>query len=128
MCGIILILAPTIVFGGLTILGVISGGAFGAPGPKNLSPSQAAYYRAGHAHAGVLSLLALLLQIAVDNAAIPASLVWPVRVGALAAPILVSAGFFGIAHVRALRVLLYLGAALVVATTLTAGIGLIRAH
>jgi hypothetical protein len=55
----------------LTILGVVSNGAFGMPAPKNLSPYQIAFYRAGHAHAGVLTLLALFLQIALDVAAIP---------------------------------------------------------
>ena len=127
MCGISLILVPTIVYGGLTVLGVISGGASGTPGPKNLSPSQVAFYRAGHAHAGVLTLLALFLQIGTDYAAIPRSLVWPVRVGAVAAALLVSGGFFAVAHARALRGLLYLGAVLVAATTLIVGIGLIRA-
>jgi hypothetical protein len=128
MCGISLILVPTIVYGGLTILGVISDGAFGAPGPKNLSPSQIAFYRAGHAHAGVLTLLALFLEVMVDDAAIPMALVWPVRVGAVAAALLVSGGFFAAAHVRALRGVLYTGAVLVVATTLTVGVGLIRAR
>lgn len=85
MCGISLILVPTIVYGGLTVLHVVSNGAFGTPGPKNLSPSQIALYRAGHAHAGVLTLLALFVQIAMDYAAIPQVLVWPVRIGALAA-------------------------------------------
>jgi len=127
MCGISLVLIPTIVYGGLTILGVISNGAFGAPGPKNLTPSQVAFYRAGHAHAGVLTLLALFLQLAVDYAALPAALVWPVRVAAVAAPVLVSGGFFGIAHTRAMRAVLYLGVLLVAATTLTVGIGLILA-
>ena len=128
MCGISLILVPTIVYGGLTILGVISNGAFGTPGPKNLSPSQVTFYRAGHAHAGVLTLLALFLEVAVDYASLPASLVWPVRVAAVAAALLVSGGFFAAAHVRALRVLLYAGALLVAATTLTVGVGLIRAR
>jgi uncharacterized membrane protein len=59
MCGISVILVPTIVYGGLTILGVLSNGASGMPAPKNLSPSQIAFYRAGHAHAGVLTLRAL---------------------------------------------------------------------
>jgi hypothetical protein len=127
MCGISLILVPTIVYGGLTILGVITDGRFGAPAPKNLSPSQVAFYRAGHAHAGVLTLLALFLQIGVDYAALPHSLVWPVRIAALAAALFVSGGFFAAAHVRALRSLLYLGALLVAAATLTVGIGLIRA-
>ena len=61
---------PYIVYGGLTILGVISNGPFGTPGPKNLTSSQIAY-RAGHAHAGVLTLLALFLQIALDYVALP---------------------------------------------------------
>lgn len=127
MCGISLILVPTIVYGGLTVLHVVSNGAFGTPGPKNLSPSQVAFYRAGHAHAGVLTLLALFVQIAVDYAAIPQWLVWPVRIGAVAAALLVSGGFFAVAHARALRGLLYLGAFFVAATTLIVGIGLIRA-
>jgi hypothetical protein len=128
MCGISLILIPTIVYGGLTILGVVSNGAFGMPAPKNLSPSQIAFYRAGHAHAGVLTLLALFLQIALDVAAISPALVWPARVAAVAAALLVSGGFFAVAHVRALRGLLYAGAVLVATTTLTVGIGLIRAR
>ena len=128
MCGISLILVPTIVYGGLTILGVVSNGAFGMPGPKSLTPSQIAFYRAGHAHAGVLTLLALFLQIGLDYAAIPHMLVWPARVGTVAAALLVSGGFFAAAHVRALRGLLYAGAVLVVATTLTVGIGLIAAR
>jgi hypothetical protein len=82
-------------------------------------------HRAGHAHAGVLTLLAVLLQIGVDYATIPGPLVWPVRIGALLAALFVSGGFFGIAHVRALRGFFYTCAILVVATTLTVGIGLI---
>src|SRR5205807_4260937 len=81
-----------------------------------------------HAHAGVLTLLAMLLQIAVDYAAIPSFLVWPVRVGAIAASILVSGGFFAVAHRRSLRIILYTGAVLVAATTLTVGVGLIRSR
>ena len=52
---------------------------------------------------------------------------WMIQAGwkvVLAAP-LVSGGFFGIAHTRALRALLYTGALLLVASTLTVGIGLI---
>jgi hypothetical protein len=128
MCGISLILVPTIVYGGLTVLGVVSNGAFGTPGPKNLSSSQMAFYRAGHAHAGVLTLLALFLQIGVDYAAIPQPLVWPVRIGAVGAALLVSGGFFAVAHVRALRGLLYFGAVLVALTTLIVGAGLIRSR
>jgi hypothetical protein len=126
MCGIALILVPTIVYGGLTVLYIISNGAFGTAGRRNLSPSQMSFYRAGHAHAGVLTLLALLVQILVDHAALPEALVWPVRIGVVAAALCVSGGFFAVAHTRALRGLLYLGAFLVAATTLTVGIGLVR--
>jgi hypothetical protein len=66
--------------------------------------------------------------IAVDYAAIPSSLVWPVRVGAIGASILVSGGFFAVAHRRSLRIILYSGAVLVAATTLTVGVGLIRSR
>jgi hypothetical protein len=128
MVGLSLILIPTIVYGGLIVLGVVTNRLMGSPGPTNLSPMQIAYYRAGHAHAGVLTLLAMLLQIAVDYAAIPSFLVWPVRVGGIAASILVSGGFFAVAHRRSLRIILYTGAVLVAATTLTVGVGLIRSR
>src|SRR5215469_12852437 len=113
MCGLSLILIPTIVYGGLTILNVITAGQFGTTGPENLSASQIAFWRAGHAHAGVLTLLAVFIQIAVDYAALPPTLVWPVRIGAIAASILVAGGFFATAHVRSARFILYTGAALV---------------
>lgn len=101
---------------------------FGAPGPTDLTATQIAYYRAGHAHAGVLTLLAVLLQITLDYAQLASTLIWWLRVGAIAGSILVSGGFFAIAHARALRFLLYTGALVVAATTLTAGIGLIRSR
>ncbi len=127
MCGISLILIPTIVYGGLTVLYIISNGALGPGGPQHLSGTQISYYRAGHAHAGVLTLLALFLQIAIDHAVLPLSLVWSARIGAIAGALLVSGGFFAVAHVRALRGLLYLGAVVVAVTTLVVGIGLVRA-
>jgi hypothetical protein len=127
MCGLALILVPTIVYGGVTLLGVLSGGAFSAPAPRTLSPLQVSLYRAGHAHAGVLTLLGVALQILIDDALLPSPLAWPTRLGALAAPLIVAGGFLGVAHVSSLRVLLYLGAAMVVAVTLTLGIGLVRA-
>jgi hypothetical protein len=127
-CGIALILVPTIVYGGLTLLGVLSHGAYGMPAPQNLTPVQMSLYRAGHAHAGVLLLLCLVLQLLLDHVSLPASWLWVTRLAALAAPLLVSAGFFGLAHLPALRALLYLGAASVVLATLTTGVGLLRAR
>ena len=127
MVGISLIVVPTIIYGGLTLLGVVSGGAFGAPAPQDLTAVQQSFYRAGHAHAGVLLLLSLVLQLMVDHAAL-GRLAWPVRIAAAAAPVLVSAGFFGVAHLPALRGVLYFGALLVAAVTVTIGVGLLRAR
>jgi hypothetical protein len=127
MIGVSLITVPTIIYGGLTLLGVLSGGAFGTPAPQTLNERQQAFYRAGHAHAGVLLILSLIIQMLVDDAQL-GSLAWPIRVAAPAAAILVAAGFFAVAHAPALRVVLYTGAALVAATTLVVGIGLLRAH
>jgi hypothetical protein len=128
MCGVSLILVPTVIYGGLTVLGVVSGGRYGAPAPPDLSALQVTLYRAGHAHAGVLMILALFLQVALDHVALPASAIWPLRVAAIAAALLVSGGFFALAHLPSLRVMLYLGALLLAATTVTVGIGLIRAR
>ncbi|HET6921547.1 MAG TPA: hypothetical protein VFI16_00235 [Anaeromyxobacteraceae bacterium] len=71
-------------------------------------------------------ILSLLLQLALDHAALPASLAWSVRVAAPLAAVLVSGGFFGLAHLPALCALLYAGAALLAFATLTSGIGLLR--
>jgi hypothetical protein len=127
MCGLSLLLVPTIIYGGLTVLGVVSGGQYGAPAPLDLSPLQITLYRAMHAHAGVLTLLGLFVQIALDHVALPGAAIWPLRLLAIVAPLLVAAGFVGLAHFPPLRVLLYLGAVLLITTTLLVGIGLVRA-
>lgn len=126
MCGLSLVLVPTIVFGGTVLLNVVSRGAYGAPGAPTLTPEQTAYYRAGHAHAGVLLILNLFLQLALDGVA--GGFVWPTRIAAFAATLLVSGGFFGLAHLPALRLLLYGGAACVVWATLATGIALLRSR
>jgi hypothetical protein len=128
MWGITLVTVPTIAFGGLTVLGVISGGLFGLPGPPSLTQLQVTLYRAGHAHAGVLVILSLLLQLGLDHVHLPRAWVWPLRIAAAAAPLLVSGGFFAAAHVPGLVVILYLGAGVLALATLAVGIGLIRAR
>jgi hypothetical protein len=126
MIAVTLVTVPTIVYGGLTILSVVTGGAAGAPAPPNLNPVQVSLYRAGHAHAGVLVILSLLLQVFLDATSLPPALSWSVRVCAPAAAVLVSGGFFGLAYLPALRFLLYAGAALVTFSTVTTAVGLFR--
>lgn len=125
MIGVTLVTVPTIVLGGLTVLGVVSGGLAGLPGPE-LTALQATLYRAGHAHAGVLVILSIVLQLLLDHVRLAQGMVWGARVAAPLAAILVSGGFFALAHSPPLRVLLYTGAALVAYATLTTGVGLLR--
>jgi hypothetical protein len=124
--GISLLFVPTVVYGGLTVLGVLSGGDYGAPAPQELTPLQTALYRAGHAHAGVLLVLSLVLQIALDDARLGSGARWTARITAPLAAMLVSGGFFGLAHVPVLRWLLYLGALCVVVASVITGVGLVR--
>ena len=129
MAGITLLTVPTIVWGGLTVLAVLTQGAHGLPlAPLELTATQQALYRAGHAHAGVLVLLSLVLQVLLDATTLSSTARWIARITAPAAAVLMSAGFFGIAHVPALAVLLWAGAASLVTTVVLTGVGLLRAQ
>jgi hypothetical protein len=125
MAGATLVTVPTIVYGGLVVLGVVTGGGAGFQPGVSLTPLQVTLYRAGHAHAGVLVILSLVVQVLLDQAALPPALAWAARVAAPLAAIFVSGGFFGLAHAPGLRALLYIGATLVVLVPLTTGIGLL---
>jgi hypothetical protein len=56
--GITLLLIPTIMYGGWTLLGILTHGE-AAPGNFKLNDTQWALWRAGHAHAGVWTMLSL---------------------------------------------------------------------
>lgn len=125
MTGVTLVTVPTIVYGGLVVLGVVTGGSAGMNPSISLTPLQVSLYRAGHAHAGVLVILSLVVQVLVDQAHLGAGLGWTVRVAAPLAAILVSGGFFLLAHLPRLRPVLYTGAVLVAFATLATGVGLL---
>lgn len=125
MIGVTLLAVPTIVYGGLAVLGVLSGGAYGVPGPGQLSPLQQSLYRAMHAHAGVLLILSLVLQVALDHVSFDSGMTWVLRILAPAAAVLVSGGFVLLAHAPALRWVLYAGATSVAVATFGTGIGLL---
>src|SRR5919107_1519860 len=88
-------------------------------------------FRAGHAHAGVLVLLALVGILYVDQTALSSGARTLVRTGFALAPILISAGFFlSVIPPRAERpsrmiTLVYLGALLLAAATVTLGVSLL---
>jgi len=68
MSGITILIVPTIMYGGWTLLGILThGGAGSTASALRLNETQWALWRAGHAHAGVWTLLSLLLQILLDS-------------------------------------------------------------
>jgi hypothetical protein len=127
ICGILLILLPTIEFGGTFLLRILSGNE------QRFSDFQRAMFRAGHAHAGVLVVLALVAQILMDQARLPENLGWAVRIGFVLAALLVSGGFFGgamggIDKPGGLIALLWIGVFILAGSVITLGIGLLRAR
>jgi hypothetical protein len=125
--GITVLIVPTIMYGGLALLGILTRGTVGAaPGSLSLDETQWALWRAGHAHAGVWTLLSLVVQILLDSARLVPALKWLARIGAPAAAVAVSAGFFGVAFSASFRWLLYFGAALLLIVLVLTGVGLLR--
>jgi len=124
--GILLIIVPTIEFGGTFLLRLLSGNE------PQFTEFQRSMFRAGHAHAGVLVILALVAQIFIDQARLPETLGWAVRIGFVLAALLVSGGFFGGAMGRdqpgGLIALLWIGVVLLAGSVVTLGIGLIVAR
>lgn len=127
MTGITLLVIPTIMYGGWTLLGVLMRGEVGGPvGRLHLDETQWALWRAGHAHAGVWTLLSLVLQILLDSAHLSVGVTWLARISAPASAVALSAAFFGLAFSAAFKPLLYLGICLLLVALLTTGIGLLR--
>lgn len=125
--GITLVAVPTIQYGGLTLLGILTMGDAGmAPAGLELDDRQWALFRAGHAHAGVWVLFSLVIQVLLDAAVLSATLTRVARLAAPVAAIAISGGFFGVAFIPAFSVLIYIGAASLAAAVILTGIGLIR--
>lgn len=128
MSGLILILVPTIQYGGYFLLKQLSNQASG----YMAHPLRQDLQRAGHAHAGVIILLSLIGQLMADHAALPRGLAWLVRLGLPLSAMLLSAGFFlgapsaDAAEPGRLIVLVYAGAILLAVSVLTLAVGLLR--
>ncbi|WP_052667659.1 hypothetical protein [Nitriliruptor alkaliphilus] len=126
IAGVLILAVATIAFGGTFVLRVTRGSA-------PATEFQRRFFRAGHAHAGVLVILALATQPFVDAAGLgglPGSLA---RSGVAAAAILIPAGFFlsvlgrDVERPNGLIALLWAGVAVLVAGVLTLGVGLLTA-
>lgn len=124
LIGFMIITIPTIEFGGSFLLSQV--------GKKGIIKSdiQRAFFRAGHAHAGALVTLGIICQLMVELTTLADGLAWIVRFGLVAAPMLISAGFFLGAPMegtqpRRLIALVYIGAVILVAAMLILGLGLL---
>jgi hypothetical protein len=127
MSGITLLVVPTIMYGGWTLLGVLMHGRLGGHvNGLHLDETQWALWRAGHAHAGVWTLLSLVLQILLDSARLSVGFTWLARISAPVAAVALSGAFFGLAFSPAFSPLLYLGVGLMFFALVTTAIGLLR--
>ncbi len=128
MTGIILITVPTIQYGGYFLLTSLMNKNSGYMD----NPLRQNFFRAGHAHAGVIVILSLICELLADSAALPDGLLWAVRIGVPLSAILISAGFFfSVLPPNASQAgpavgLIYLGAIVLATSVLTLGVGLLR--
>ncbi|MDR7274524.1 hypothetical protein [Catenuloplanes atrovinosus] len=84
--GVTVLTVVTIAFGGTFVLRVVTGGQ-----PAN--DLQRSFFRAGHAHAGVLVTLGLVCALLLETGGADGALRWS-YLGVLAAAVLIPAGFF----------------------------------
>src|SRR5688572_23535481 len=90
LAGILLVLFPAVALGGASLLTMIVGDV---PGYLDNQVRQD-LWRAGHAHAGIMLILALVLLRYVDETSLRGPWLWLARLGAPAAAILMPLGFF----------------------------------
>lgn len=127
--GILLVVLPTVMFGGVSLLGFLTRGEAGYVD----NPLRQDLFRAGHAHAGVYLVLSLVMLRYVDEAMLSSFWKWLARIGAPVAAILIPAAFFlSVAsptarEPNAFLNVAYVGAVSLAAAVLTLGVGLIRA-
>ena len=127
-CGIILITVPSIQYGGYFLLTSLVDKRSGYMD----NALRQNFFRAGHAHAGVIVILSLVCQLLADYAVLPMSLLWLTRIAVPLAAILISLGFFlsmlppGANEPGRAVVLIYAGAFSLAAGVLLLGVGLIR--
>jgi hypothetical protein len=127
LAGILLIVLPTVMFGGVSILSLLIGD------PTYMQNAlRQDLWRAGHAHAGVWLILALVVLRYVDEANLSNTMKWLVRGSVPVAAILVPAAFFfsvlspNATAPNGLIYLAYLGAVLLALGVLVLGVGLVR--
>ena len=126
--GFILLTVPSIIYGGYFLLTILGG----QQDSLELTNFQKSMFRAGHAHAGVLVILALVAQIFTDYSSLSLGWKWITRISFPIAAIAISLGFFAAAIGKQINeptdliVILYVGMAILIMGLLSLGIGLIK--
>lgn len=129
LAGVLLILLPAVVFGGTSILTLLVSDPAYAENALRRD-----LWRAGHAHAGLLLILALVALRYVDEASLPPRLKGLVRHSIPAAAILLPAAFFlsvlspEATEPNALINLAYAGAVSLTVGLVALGVGLVRSR
>lgn len=124
--GAVLLSATTVASGGWFLTRVIRG-------KVETTEFQKSFFRAGHAHAGILIILGLICLMLTEQTSLTGGVAWLSRAGVLISAILMPAGFFlsalGKGRTRPNRfiALLWIGALFLLAGLTTCGLGLLTA-
>lgn len=122
--GILLLTILAVEYGGIFMLRVVQG-------QMPATPFQKTFFRAGHAHAGVLVILSLIGLVLADATKLSGLIGFVARNGIWIAAILIPAGYFlsatgkGLTRPNQFIYLLYAGIASLSLGVLTLGIGLL---
>ena len=126
LAGILFLALVTVETGGLYMLRIVRG-------REEVTAFQEKFARAGHAHAGVLLVLALVCQPFVDATELTGVWAWLARTGVAVSALLMPGGFFfssmgpGRTEPNRLIGLVFAGAALLAVSLSVLGVGLLTA-
>lgn len=126
LAGVLLLALVTVESGGLYMLAIVRR-------KEEVTEFQEKFARAGHAHAGVLLLLALLCQLFADATSQTGVLDWFSRAGVALSALLMPGGFFfssmgaGRTEPNHLIGMVFAGAALLALSLISLGVGLLTA-
>ena len=130
LAGTLLIVLPTVMLGGASLLSLLLTDGSG----YMLNPLRQNLWRAGHAHAGVYLVLALVMLRYVDEAELSACWKQFVRSAIPSSAILLPAGFFfsvlspKATEPNALIYMAFIGAVVLAGGLITLGVGLLKKH
>jgi hypothetical protein len=128
MAGILLVILPTVIYGGVSLLSFLMDKESG----YMQNPLRQDLWRAGHAHAGVMLILSLIALRYVDEAELSHKLRWFVRSAIPSAAIFLPvAFFFSVMSPNATKpngfiYLAFVGAMVLATGLITLGVGLLR--